>query len=441
MRRPGSRDKKRSHKRANTWQKKVRHEKATEGQKQKKWRQKEQKELASVHHFISTSSQLRMAYVWHVRLGAVAGYQPFTPNENAVIEAAFQEGKWSVFLGQGELTFCTASLQLAGVTVPVRRYTDNTAVTISVQQDDGSLVALDQVTTAQILSWPQQPPIFRSMGGDEGVARMIDLIRLVQVNAETGRARALVFSSGPQQPRAYPAAELDTLRRFVRHTAIKLLPTQWIDVPSGQAAAQPEDTVRQNTVAWQAPPDTECSICNEALHGAVRLQRCEAHGFHHNCLVQWFAHRPACPVCRERYSVAGGNQPLNGKMSMTASTHILSGFEGISSGTYIIRYMFPDGIQDNTHANPGRPYTGGTRYAYLPACPEGNAVLARLQIAWQRRLIFTIGESVTVGPAGGDRIIWNGIHHKTAPDGPYGYPDATYLQRVTAELVAAGVVV
>lgn len=41
-------------------------------------------------------------------------------------------------------------------------------------------------------------------------------------------------------------------------------------------------------------------------------------------------------------------------------------------------------------------------------------------------------------------IVWNGIHHKTSTHGGsanFGYPDPTYLLRVTEELAAKGVVI
>ena len=54
--------------------------------------------------------------------------------------------------------------------------------------------------------------------------------------------------------------------------------------------------------------------------------------------------------------------------------------------------------------------------------------------AWQRRLVFTVGISVTMGPGGGERVVWAGIHHKTHDSGQWGYPDPDYLGRVKQEL-------
>lgn len=61
-------------------------------------------------------------------------------------------------------------------------------------------------------------------------------------------------------------------------------------------------------------------------------------------------------------------------------------------------------------------------------------------MAWERRLTFTIGTSVTTGTT--DTVVWNEIHHKTESNSNssgHGYPDPTYLDRVLLELAAQGV--
>lgn len=63
-----------------------------------------------------------------------------------------------------------------------------------------------------------------------------------------------------------------------------------------------------------------------------------------------------------------------------------------------------------------------------------------LELAFKRKLVFTIGRSVTTGQE--NVIVWNGIHHKTALNGGpayFGYPDPTYLIRVREELAAKGI--
>lgn len=64
------------------------------------------------------------------------------------------------------------------------------------------------------------------------------------------------------------------------------------------------------------------------------------------------------------------------------------------------------------HPNPGIRYPGTDRVAYLPDSPEGNRVLGLLRRAFEQRLIFTIGTSMTTGLQ--NVITWNDIHHKTS---------------------------
>ena len=83
-------------------------------------------------------------------------------------------------------------------------------------------------------------------------------------------------------------------------------------------------------------------------------------------------------------------------------------------------------------------YSGTGRMAYLPDTPEGRKVLFLFQKAWDRRLLFTVGRSITTGAD--NTVVWSGIHHKTVTNGgPFGYPDPTYLSRVQDELAAVGV--
>lgn len=67
------------------------------------------------------------------------------------------------------------------------------------------------------------------------------------------------------------------------------------------------------------------------------------------------------------------------------------------------------------HPNPGVRYPGTTRVAYLPDCPEGNKVLTLFRKAFDQRLTFTIGTSMTTGRP--NVITWNDIHHKTSCTG------------------------
>lgn len=64
------------------------------------------------------------------------------------------------------------------------------------------------------------------------------------------------------------------------------------------------------------------------------------------------------------------------------------------------------------------------------------------KIAFDRKLIFTVGRSVTSGLD--NQTVWNGIHHKTSLTGGsagFGYPDETYLKRVKEELALKGITI
>ena len=67
------------------------------------------------------------------------------------------------------------------------------------------------------------------------------------------------------------------------------------------------------------------------------------------------------------------------------------------------------------HPKPGARFEGIQRQAYLPDNETGRRVLSLLQTAFNRRLIFTIGQSRTSGHEG--VVTWNDIHHKTRTNG------------------------
>ena len=127
-----------------------------------------------------------------------------------------------------------------------------------------------------------------------------------------------------------------------------------------------------------------------------------------------------------------GDQP-DGTMTVNLDKNMVC--QGYHRGTIIISYHFPSGKRN------GKAYTGTSRTAYLPNTPEGNEVLELLREAFNRKLTFTVGRSVTTGLD--NQVVWNGIHHKTNTSGGashFGYPDPTYLTRVKEELAFKGIV-
>ena len=147
----------------------------------------------------------------------------------------------------------------------------------------------------------------------------------------------------------------------------------------------------------------------DKLKDPVTLDKC-GHTFCKDCIEQAFSHRKACPTCGAVYGVLTGNQPW-GTMSWQFDRYMhLPGYERY--GTITIYYYFPDGTQGREHPSPGQRYYGTSRTGYLPDCPEGREVLQLLKRAFDARLIFTIGTSVTTGAR--NAITWNDIHHKTS---------------------------
>uniref|UniRef100_A0A8V5H3U8 E3 ubiquitin-protein ligase n=1 Tax=Melopsittacus undulatus TaxID=13146 RepID=A0A8V5H3U8_MELUD len=222
----------------------------------------------------------------------------------------------------------------------------------------------------------------------------------------------------------------------------------------------PEDVVRRYIQKVKNPPDEDCTICMERLvtssgyegvlsHRGIkpelvgRLGRC-GHMYHLLCLLAMYNNGNKdgslqCPTCKAIYGEKTGTQPP-GKMEFHLIPHSLPGYN--DSKTIRIVYDIPTGIQGPEHPNPGKKFTarGFPRHCYLPDNEKGRKVLKLLIVAWDRRLIFTIGTSNTTGES--DTVVWNEIHHKTEFGSNltgHGYPDPNYLDNVLAELLAQGV--
>uniref|UniRef100_A0A3Q1EUY9 E3 ubiquitin-protein ligase n=1 Tax=Acanthochromis polyacanthus TaxID=80966 RepID=A0A3Q1EUY9_9TELE len=204
----------------------------------------------------------------------------------------------------------------------------------------------------------------------------------------------------------------------------------------------------------------DCTICMEALAGPSgykgpgvggisraesvgRLAQC-GHQYHLQCLVAMYNNGNKdgslqCPTCKTIYGVKTGNQPP-GKMEYHVIPHSLPGHPDCK--TIRIIYNIPPGIQGPEHPNPGKPFTarGFPRHCYLPDSEKGRKVLRLLLVAWDRRLIFSVGTSSTTGES--DTVIWNEVHHKTEFGSNltgHGYPDPGHLDNVLEELKAQGI--
>ncbi|XP_046313876.1 E3 ubiquitin-protein ligase DTX3L isoform X4 [Marmota monax] len=197
-------------------------------------------------------------------------------------------------------------------------------------------------------------------------------------------------------------------------------------------AASPSFKDSASSVASEADKKEEdtCVICMDTISDKHVLPKCK-HEFCRCCIIEAMSYKPVCPVCQTSYGVQKGNQP-EGTMIHKTVKESLPGYP--SCGTIVITYDMSGGIQTNKHPNPGKPYYGIQRIAYLPDNKEGKKVLELLSKAFEQKLIFTVGQSRTSGIS--NVITWNDIHHKTSR---YGYPDPHYLERVKEELKAKGI--
>uniref|UniRef100_A0AC35TRD9 E3 ubiquitin-protein ligase n=1 Tax=Rhabditophanes sp. KR3021 TaxID=114890 RepID=A0AC35TRD9_9BILA len=190
--------------------------------------------------------------------------------------------------------------------------------------------------------------------------------------------------------------------------------------------------------------EDNCAICiislkdTDPTNETVKLSNC-GHMFHANCITESFFHRQQCPLCNKVYKIGKGPQPPGGTMTISNVQETVPGHSDANGFIQII-YSIPGGIQRTNHLRPGVPFSGVYRTAYLPNNDEGNKVLQLLKIAFERRLIFTVGDSNTNGKR--NCLIWNGISHKTKKSGGasrFGYPDHSYLDIVTYQLADLGI--
>merc|ERR1711892_1403916 len=229
--------------------------------------------------------------------------------------------------------------------------------------------------------------------------------------------------------------------------------TSWSVVKAEQQSNYDDspDTVKRTLFHFTTPMTSSdlsetCSICCEPLPNddSVSLSIC-GHKFHSPCIQQLLSHQTEkhhiqCPNCQTIHGIKTGNQPLEVKMMSRKHNAQVPGYS--DCGMIVIHYSMGDGVQEDIHPNPGKPFyaKGFPRTAFLPDNQKGNHVFQPLTKAFRRRLIFTVGSSLSRGEE--DCVTWNGIHHKTQIQdnrNGHGYPDLGYLDRVIQELKEKGV--
>ncbi|GMT04189.1 hypothetical protein PENTCL1PPCAC_26363, partial [Pristionchus entomophagus] len=214
--------------------------------------------------------------------------------------------------------------------------------------------------------------------------------------------------------------------------------------PVGNSNATPEQIVRAATIRPINVEDINCSVCMDSLREGdmevVQLTLC-GHQIHFDCFLAYLtnANRRSCWICGGFFASPMGNMPPGTMTHSVMAGHSLPGHSD-SNGVICIEYSFRGGVQGPQHPRPGVAFSGTRRSAYLPNNAAGQLVLRLLEKAFECKLTFAVGDSVTSGAQ--NTVVWNNVHHKTSMHGgpqAYGYPDPGYLDRLTEELASLGI--
>jgi len=160
------------------------------------------------------------------------------------------------------------------------------------------------------------------------------------------------------------------------------------------------------------------------------------HSFCVPCLSTWFGeqHKVKCPVCSKAFGVVTGNQPREGIFFWTEESGALP---GRNCSTYFrIEFRFPDGVDDE-----GKSYHSRIVWGYLPNDVEGRLLLELFKVAFKRRVMFGLGDSMT---RPGHYFPTYNVHIKTKREGSaeeHGYPDPKLFENTLGELERNGVTI
>ncbi|XP_035035793.2 uncharacterized protein si:busm1-163l24.3 [Hippoglossus stenolepis] len=139
--------------------------------------------------------------------------------------------------------------------------------------------------------------------------------------------------------------------------------------------------------------------------------------------------------CRVCYAADPTPPGIQGKMSLSKLQFSLTGHS--KDPSIKITYYIPDGIQGSDHPFPGNPFQGGLFEAFLPDCTKSRKLLPLLEKAFRQGLTFMV-----TGTETGATVTWDSIPHKTSLQGGKsgkGYPDSTYLTRLSEVLTSHGI--
>ncbi|XP_034567493.1 uncharacterized protein si:busm1-163l24.3 [Notolabrus celidotus] len=197
-----------------------------------------------------------------------------------------------------------------------------------------------------------------------------------------------------------------------------------------------KENLQRSKTETQDPPEAPKSaaggpgcicVCGETNKLMVRT-KCGA-SFCSSCLDSVHS---KCRVCHEAELTPRG---IRGKMK---SSRVPIKIPGSKKDSAIkITYIIPDGIQGEGHPSPGKPFKGGIFEAFFPDSEESRRLLPRLDKAFRKGLTFTVTEKEK-----GAQVFWDCIPHKTTLQGGKsgsGYPDSSYLTRLSKVLTSHGI--
>jgi len=168
--------------------------------------------------------------------------------------------------------------------------------------------------------------------------------------------------------------------------------------------------------------------------GSAQFSRCT---FNRSTVLRALRCSARCPGCDYLLPSLPGPQPA-GRMSI--ERHRLQNCEGHEQfGTLVVAFSFPCGVQGAQHISPGQRYEGVLRTGFYPDNEEGQACVRLLRRAFERGRAFIVGSSLTTGR---ENTVVYAIHQKSRSDGGaalHGWPDPTYLQRLSSECAAFGI--
>lgn len=264
----------------------------------------------------------------------------------------------------------------------------------------------------------------------------VDFEAMTQTNTATGFSRQLrrgegSSSSSSTTTSSSSSASIKAPIKQKKSEVYKTPPItkQKVDLPD----AKEED--------WKGQ---DCSICMDGFEQKdadakmiVKLKECVKHCFHKDCISDYINEHTKCPKCGYFYGTKIGPGP-DGEMIVSFSSSPLPG--NPHCGMISISFQMPRGKQDKRHPNPGKEYYSDSRSHYMPDDEMGNKILGLFIKAWNQRLLFNVGYSLTRQED--NCIIYNGVHMKTNTSGGptgHGWPDPTYYVRVQTELSEKGI--